>query len=101
MPGSLENARNTSRSRQEVIVTPAISGQGGHAHTFSVARMLVESPLLSDSDVWALLLEFNQRCQPPWSEVELQSKLNEARKVSGRDQLWTEAVQRYDAGERE
>lgn len=78
-PGTFENALNFVRT-----TPPAISGKGGHAHTFSVARMLVESQSLSDSEVWTLLLEFNRRCEPPWSETELRRKLDEAKAASGR-----------------
>ena len=78
-PGTFENALNFVRT-----TPPAISGKGGHAHTFSVARRLVESSSLSDSEVWTLLLEFNRRCEPPWSETELRRKLDEAKAASGR-----------------
>jgi predicted P-loop ATPase len=58
---------------------PAIAGQGGHAKTFSVAcKIAVEVP--DPEDQWDILCEYNQRCEPPWSEQELRHKLDDARK---------------------
>ncbi len=59
---------------------PAISGQGGHNATFRAACWTVRFGL-SDGDALALLREFNQRCQPPWTEKDLAHKLRDARKV--------------------
>jgi hypothetical protein len=61
---------------------PAVAGNGGHAATFLVAQMLVRDFALADADALRLLREYNQRCQPPWSEEELRRKLGEA-KVAG------------------
>jgi hypothetical protein len=55
----------------------AISGAGGHDATFAVACKLVEFGLSPD-DAWRLLLEYNQRCHPQWSERELRHKLEDA-----------------------
>jgi len=55
----------------------AISGAGGHDQTFAVACKLVEFGLSPD-DAWPLLLEYNHRCQPQWSERELRHKLEDA-----------------------
>jgi hypothetical protein len=56
---------------------PAISGAGGHDQTFAVACALVKFGL-SPADAWRLLLEYNGRCVPPWTERELQHKLQDA-----------------------
>ncbi len=58
---------------------PAVSGQGGHDQTFSVARAIVYGFDLGP-DVGFGLLEsyYNPRCQPPWSEKELRHKCAEA-----------------------
>ena len=60
---------------------PAISGSGGHTHTFLVAQKLAGFCLvgLSESDALALLREWNATCQPPWSERELARKWQQAR----------------------
>jgi hypothetical protein len=55
----------------------AISGADGSGATFAVACKLVEFGL-SSNDAWPLLLEYNQRCQPQWSERELRHKLDDA-----------------------
>ena len=57
---------------------PAISGQHGHDATFSVACALVHGFALGESDALNILLEYNGRCSPPWSEKELRHKLKSA-----------------------
>jgi hypothetical protein len=44
--------------------------------------VLVNGFAMSDDEAWAVLLDYNARCQPPWSESELRHKLSEARKVT-------------------
>jgi hypothetical protein len=65
-------------------VLPAVSGSSGHAATFAVAQKLVRDFTLLESDVWDLLLDYNQRCQPPWSEKELRHKLDQALAIQTR-----------------
>lgn len=57
---------------------PAISGSGGHAHTFVIAQRLVRGFLLDESTAFRLLARWNLSCQPPWSEHELRRKLRQA-----------------------
>jgi hypothetical protein len=59
-------------------VDPAISGQGGHDATYRAARTLVNDFGLTYAEAWPLLVQFNRRCQPPWSEPELRHKLESA-----------------------
>jgi predicted P-loop ATPase len=71
-----------ARASAYVAAMPeAISGSGGHLATFNVARKIVQDFELNDSEVWTILLEHNARCKPPWSEKELQHKLESARKA--------------------
>jgi hypothetical protein len=56
----------------------AISGSNGHDQTFHVASILVEGFALSDADAIALMTEYSQRCQPPWSEREIAHKVASA-----------------------
>jgi hypothetical protein len=66
------------RARAYVAQMPsAVSGAGGHDQTFSVACKLVEFGLPRD-EAWPLLVEYNQRCAPAWSESELRHKLEDA-----------------------
>ena len=56
----------------------AVSGQGGHDATFHVAAALVHGFALGEAEALALLREWNQTCQPPWSEAELVHKVRSA-----------------------
>lgn len=57
---------------------PAISGSGGHTATFKAAVALVKGFALGEADAWSILLEYNARCAPPWSERELRHKIASA-----------------------
>lgn len=57
---------------------PAVSGQGGHNVTFSLACALSNGFGLDESQVLEYLNLFNSRCQPPWSENELLHKARSA-----------------------
>jgi hypothetical protein len=66
------------RARTYIAKMPGgISGNDGSGATFAVACKLVEFGL-SPNDAWPLLLEYNQRCQPQWSERDLKHKLDDA-----------------------
>ena len=78
--------QRVDRARAYVAkMAAAIAGSGGHDATFAVARKLVADFELSEPDAWALLLEYNARCQPTWSEQELKHKLNSAQKAHTRN----------------
>jgi len=75
------------RARRYVIATPpAIAGQHGDLHTFRVCCRLVRGFALSDHEALELLIEWNERCEPPWSERELLDKLHRARRY-GREPI--------------
>lgn len=58
---------------------PSISGQNGHASCFKAACVLVKGFGLSVEESFKILkAEFNPKCQPPWSDRELQHKVNSA-----------------------
>lgn len=61
-------------------ISGAVSGNGGHNDTFRVAMVLVQDFALSTSEAKTLLIEYNQRCSPPWSEKEIDHKLADAEK---------------------
>lgn len=63
---------------------PAISGQRGHDTTYNVCCRLIELfPEVSDSDLLSSMEDWNNRCSPPWSEKDLNRKIDQARKKVG------------------
>ncbi|MCX7428900.1 MAG: AAA family ATPase, partial [Planctomycetia bacterium] len=72
------------RARRYVEKMPAaISGQGGHNQTFSVACALVKHFALSPDEAFPIFAEYNARCEPPWTEAELRHKLAGALEADG------------------
>jgi hypothetical protein len=68
-----------SRARAYIATIPgAVSGQGGHDVTFHVACCLILGFGLSVDDAFPILMDWNQSCQPPWSERDLLHKLQSA-----------------------
>jgi hypothetical protein len=61
-------------------VPPAISGEHGDVHTFRVCCRLVRGFALEDDQALRALSEWNMRCQPPWTDSDLQDKLRRARR---------------------
>ncbi len=57
---------------------PAISGQSGHDQTFRVACVLCQGFGLSIDHARPLMLEYSARCQPPWTESDIEHKLRDA-----------------------
>ena len=62
---------------------PAVSGQSGHNATFHVACVLVLGFGLPQDVALGILAEWNQACQPPWSESELRHKIQSATQQPG------------------
>lgn len=59
---------------------PAVQGSGGHDHTYKLACDLVIGFALSDGEAMAVLRgDWNSRCQPPWSDGELEELVRGAR----------------------
>jgi len=59
---------------------PAIAGQGGHDATFRLACVLVNGFELGEAAALGVLQDWNQGCQPPWSDKELGHKIRSAAK---------------------
>lgn len=59
-------------------VPGAISGQGGHNHTFRVAMICVEGFGLTAGEALIRMHEWNSTCEPPWSDADLERKVSEA-----------------------
>lgn len=74
----------------------SVSGQDGHGKAFKAACVLVLGFELSQDDALQLLREWNQGCQPPWSERELLHKVESAGQQNGeRGYLRNVAPQNY------
>jgi hypothetical protein len=56
----------------------AVSGQAGHAHTMRVAGILIQKFGLSMNQALPLMIVWNSKCAPPWTERELVHKLQDA-----------------------
>lgn len=65
-------------SRYIASMPPAISGSGGDKATFIVAEKLRHGFDLTEEEAWPIMLKYNERCEPPWSEKELRHKLADA-----------------------
>lgn len=81
-PGGSDEIDLTERAIAYLAACPpAISGQNGHNQTFAVTQALVHGFCLKPEATVQLLREhYNPRCEPPWSEKELQHKVDSALK---------------------
>ena len=69
------------RARKYIAtIPPAIAGNHGDAATFRVCCRLVRGFALGDNEAMSVLAGWNKACLPPWSEDELRSKLESARR---------------------
>jgi len=81
---TLETPVSERASKYVQKMEPSISGQAGHNKAFTAACALVKGFELADAEAVRILqTEFNPRCQPPWSDRELQHKVSQARKQPG------------------
>ena len=55
-------------------VEPAVIRQHGDLHTFRVCCRIVRGFALTDAEAFAVLREWNRRCDPPWPEPQLASQ---------------------------
>jgi hypothetical protein len=67
-------------------VPPAIAGDHGDLHTFQTCCRSVRGFALDDDEAFAVLTDWNDRCQPPWTEGELREKIRSARR-NGREPI--------------
>lgn len=61
-------------------IDPAVTGRHGDLQTFRVCCRIVRGFDLSDDEAMRALAEWNVRCEPPWSERELEQKVRNARR---------------------
>lgn len=84
---AMPSSDRAERARRYLAaVPPAIQGQHGDSHTFRMCCRLVRGFALTNADAMRLLTEWNERCQPPWSDGELRDKLEHARRY-GREPI--------------
>lgn len=57
---------------------PAIEGMGGDNQTYTVCAKIVRDFALSDETAYQVLLDWNERCVPPWPTDELWAKVQNA-----------------------
>ncbi|MGE3807966.1 MAG: bifunctional DNA primase/polymerase [Gemmataceae bacterium] len=83
----VENIGHMQRRARAYIahIEGALAGQRGHDRTFRVACVLVQKFGLSIEESWPLFLEWNQQCEPPWTEKELLHKLQDAYRLRFRN----------------
>ena len=68
--------------RALAAMSPAISGFGGHAAAFAVAKALCHDFDLSMSEARTLFDEYNKRCYPLWSAKEITHKFESAGRLT-------------------
>jgi hypothetical protein len=73
------STRRQRARRYLAALSPAIAGRHGDLHTFRVCCRLVRGFALDDEQALELLQEWNNRCQPPWTDRELAQKITSAR----------------------
>lgn len=75
------NGRWTPEARAVVYLErcdPAVAGQKGHNQTFKTACKVGPGFDLPQEVALRLLRSYNERCQPPWSDKELEHKVRDA-----------------------
>ncbi len=83
IPPTMANAATTRASKYVATMDPSISGSGGHDAAFAVACALVKGFDLSIEQARTIFVsEYNPRCEPPWSDKEIEHKLKSAAESS-------------------
>lgn len=86
-PYATPNAGDRERRAVKYVATlpGAVSGSGGHTATFHAVCTVMFGFDLDESTTLSIIAsEYNTRCDPPWSERELQHKVSSAGKLSNR-----------------
>jgi len=89
-PARLTSAVDTDiveRARRYLAaVPPAVAGRHGDAQTFRVCCRLARGFALDTGIALQAIVDWNARCEPPWSERELIAKLDHAKRY-GREPI--------------
>jgi hypothetical protein len=76
---SAADMTTVERARRYISRMPAaVSGQNGHQAAWAAAQVLLRGFALSPDEARPLMQEYNTRCLPPWSETELEHKIQDA-----------------------
>lgn len=74
--------------RYAAAADASVSGQHGHDVAYKLACALVVGFALPHEDALGVMAEWNERCSPPWSDVELVRKLEEAERSADDERGW-------------
>jgi hypothetical protein len=74
-------------------VKPAIEGQGGDLHTYTVACSVRDLGISKELCLDLMQDLFNPRCQPPWDDRELIAKVNHAYRYAQNDKPGANSVE--------
>ena len=78
---TVDEAEKIRRASQYIArVRPAVSNEGGHVQALKVATLMIIGFDLGVDHARPLIQAWNSTCQPPWSDKELEHKLEEAAK---------------------
>lgn len=100
VPATADDSQEKRARAYVAKMPPAISGAGGHAATFAVARKLIWGFRLDEYTALRILREdYNPRCEPPWPEQDLVHKIRQAvdnatdrTPVEDRPQAWSNSA---------
>jgi len=74
-----DRARLQRRARGYLAtVEGSVSGQRGHDRAMRAAGVLIQKFGLTIEEAWPLFKEWNETCEPPWSDAQLLHKLRSA-----------------------
>lgn len=73
LPENLTEARAWLKTRE-----PAVEGAGGDAYTVQTCFWLRDKFALSEDAMFEAMADWNARCEPPWEEWELRTKIENA-----------------------
>jgi hypothetical protein len=82
LPHHIAVAERMRQAREWLLrQDPAIQGQGGDNHTF-VCCCVVHDFDLTEDQAFAVLQDWNARCEPPWVDADLRKKIQNANRYA-------------------
>ena len=67
---------------------PAISGFSGHDMTFRLVCVLINGFMADPEEAMLLLEDWNNRCDPPWEDKDLEHKIEQATQAGQRESVF-------------